>query len=116
MSPVLQTLIAARQLITDPTHWTQSTSARDRVGREVHPTSPNACQWCGSGAITRTALPTTSTSAHHAVAEAARELFGIGAIPHLNDRGAHMSNQLKQESHAAVLMAFDLAIARRLDQ
>ena len=44
----------ARELITDPTNWTQNVTARDNQNFPVVATQRDACQWCAVGALART--------------------------------------------------------------
>lgn len=41
----------ARELISDPTHWTQKAFARGPDGRSVDDSDPRACSWCSLGAL-----------------------------------------------------------------
>jgi hypothetical protein len=47
---VLQALLDIRQLLSDPTKWTQGALARDATGKTVDSYDPTACQWCVYGA------------------------------------------------------------------
>jgi len=40
------------ELLSAPDKWTQCTYARDSSGNETDISSPNACKWCFSAAIT----------------------------------------------------------------
>jgi hypothetical protein len=48
MSEVLK---EARELLTDPAHWTQEAPARDDTGNPVHPTAATAVCWCLEAAV-----------------------------------------------------------------
>jgi len=48
---VKQDLQAARDLITDPKHWTQKSSARNNDGIPVDPSDPSAVSFCVYGAM-----------------------------------------------------------------
>jgi hypothetical protein len=52
MSP-LEDLKAARELISDPSRWTQGAAARNDAGNETNSTSPDATCFCSLGAITK---------------------------------------------------------------
>lgn len=47
----LETLKAARELISDPKRWTQKTSARDSKGRPTFADEEEAVCWCAIGAL-----------------------------------------------------------------
>lgn len=47
----LELLKAARNLISEPEHWTQGVEARDKDGKVIISTSPEAVKWCAYGAI-----------------------------------------------------------------
>ena len=52
MDTTLQNLLALRELLDDPNHWTKHTSARDINGLPVRSgMSPTAVCWCLSGAV-----------------------------------------------------------------
>lgn len=44
-------LVATRDVIADPEHWTQGTWARDADGESVDAFSPDAVRWCAVGAM-----------------------------------------------------------------
>lgn len=101
MTP-LETLKAARQLISDPAKWTQTYYARDASGYPVPPTSLEAVCFCALGSIEHAAnknlLTLTETIAiieNVALSEHAMAVF------ELNDT----------HTHAEVLALFDAAIA-----
>ena len=48
---VKQDLQAARDLITDPKHWTQNTPARDMTGKPCNSDAPEAVCFCIYGAV-----------------------------------------------------------------
>lgn len=43
-------LIAIREKIADPAHWTQECYARDEKGESVNYDAQEACRWCAKGA------------------------------------------------------------------
>lgn len=55
MSTPAETLKTARDLIADPAHWTQRTSARDAAATPVPVASPDAKSFCTLGAVDRAA-------------------------------------------------------------
>jgi hypothetical protein len=56
MSPELQVLRRAREIISDPGRWTQGTFARDEDGNSCDPRDDFACRWCALGAVTKAAV------------------------------------------------------------
>jgi hypothetical protein len=48
-----EALICTRKLIERPERWTKQAWARDAQGRIVLPSSPRACRWSISGALSR---------------------------------------------------------------
>lgn len=96
---VLGTLEAARKLISDPSRWTQKTSARNATGRKVAANSPSAAKWCAYGAI-------DACSPHQILA--ARAVSTLG-----NAMGAFLVGEWNDtHTHAEVMAAFDAAIEK----
>jgi len=52
-----QVLAKARELISDPTRWTQEATAKDSRGNRVHPSDTLAIKWDVEGAIAICANP-----------------------------------------------------------
>jgi hypothetical protein len=50
---VRSTLVAVRELLSDPGHWTQGLKARDAGDNECDPNSPFAVKFCLLGALCR---------------------------------------------------------------
>ncbi len=98
MTP-LETLKAARQLITDPAKWTQGEYARDADGNEVRAWSEDAACFCAYGAIQRV-TGVEDNEADFFLMRACTKKFEVEVI-HLNDT----------HTHAEVLALFDAAIA-----
>ncbi len=95
MQTTLEILKAARELISDPVHWTQGWQARNFQGIGVPAKSGEAVCWCILGALHK-------TSEQALEAREALRLFlpyGYG-LDEFNDR----------HSHAEVLELFDKAI------
>lgn len=98
MTP-LETLKAARQLISDPAKWTQGELARDADGKQVPPLDDNATCWCSIGALRKAA----------GFGDIYKGPFGAlyfkvptkGSVSDFNDT----------HTHAEVLALFDAAIA-----
>ena len=106
MTP-LETLKAARQLITDPAKWTQGELARDAEGNVSYVGSESATCWCLMGAIfhvVRADKP-TAADARRSHSDAALELLSAAnrkkSVVRFNDT----------HTHAEVLALFDAAIA-----
>jgi hypothetical protein len=95
MTP-LETLKAARQLITDPAKWTQGWFARNAAGENVNALSQSAVCFCALGALDKfNAVPAT-------IDAITRQLpSDLVTISKFNDT----------HTHAEVLALFDAAIA-----
>ena len=93
----VETLKAAKALISDPAKWTRGQIARDAEGRFVRARDPEAVCWCSYGAIDRVCGKDAI-----AWAGATVELMNAmrGGIAMFNDNN----------DHAAVMAAFDRAI------
>jgi hypothetical protein len=50
---VLQVLIEAKELLSDPSRWTKGGYARDKLGHKIGPRNDAACSWCIEGALTK---------------------------------------------------------------
>ena len=99
MTP-LETLKAARDLISDPARWTQNLFARDKDGKRADPQSDEAVCFCSFGAIERfTGCKTLSEVEGH-LDNVCGRLFGTNVISFNDTR-----------THAEVLALFDAAIA-----
>ncbi len=99
MTP-LETLKAARDLISDPAKWTQGELARDADGEQVPPLDDNATCWCSIGAMRKVCGP----KANFYDGAFRRLYFKVpskGAVSEFNDT----------HTHAEVLALFDAAIA-----
>jgi hypothetical protein len=98
MTP-LETLKAARQLISDPAKWTQGEFARDADGNEVKAWSEDATCFCAYGAIQHV-TEREDSEADFVLWKACMSKFQTEVIV-LNDT----------HTHAEVLALFDAAIA-----
>lgn len=49
----LEKIRAARELISDPGHWTRGCEARDAWGNPVNCSGPSAASFCAAGAMWR---------------------------------------------------------------
>ena len=114
MKTVLEVLHGARDLIADPTHWTQGKFARDKYSHEVDVFDPRADKFCLYGALDRAAATSTDElnatgsgrwRAGDLVAQRAHELFDT-ATTTVNDDGS------RRECHAKVLKVLDETIRR----
>ena len=99
MTP-LETLNAARQIISDPAKWTQGVQARDEHGEQVPHNDPAAHSFCIMGAVNRVNLPWKNSDALWALSKITRRDFAA-SVPEFNDT----------HTHAKILALFDAAIA-----
>jgi hypothetical protein len=97
-----EVLQASRDRIADPERWCQGAYAKNKGGLEVCPLSPEACQWCVSGSIMKTINATLARNRYSSLLD---RFSGYLTIERANDLGGH----------AAILAAFDKAIAGLLD-
>jgi hypothetical protein len=99
MTP-LETLKAARQLISHPAKWTQGEFARDIDGDASGVLVARAHCFCALGAIEKAYGSCAWTEADDAISRVCRRKFGQ-EVGHFNDT----------HTHAEVLALFDAAIA-----
>jgi hypothetical protein len=99
MTP-LETLKAARQLISDPAKWTQGEFARDGDGDAVPVLNPRAHCFCALGAIEKTLGNGAWTESNNAISRVCSRKFDQ-EVGHFNDT----------HTHPEVLALFDAAIA-----
>ncbi len=99
MTP-LETLKAARQLISDPAKWTQGELARDADGNETNPNYDSATCFCAHGAIQYFTKDET-------LSEADRLLIAVCSDEH----DCYVEEFNDTHTHAEVLALFDAAIA-----
>lgn len=88
---VIERLKMALELISDPEHWTQGASGRDKFGNPTFTAhSRNAIAYCSAGALRRTnTIHSVGTlEAHNILNRVARQM-GYKHITHLNDSGTH---------------------------
>lgn len=100
----LETLKAARDLISDPARWTQREYARDQFGNSAMATDGYATCWCALGAI-RKVTGRENDIYRPAVAQLARHCQVVD-IP----AGWAVSTHNDTHDHAEVLALFDAAI------
>jgi hypothetical protein len=88
-------LLAAYDLLSDRSRWTQGTVARDEFDRQVPVTDPSAEKWCAVGAIDRACqemdVPfmrreTLVSLANELMMRDLKRVEGTDSIPSVNDR------------------------------
>lgn len=96
-------LTKARELISDPAHWTQGEMARNSRGKQEAACSGAAVKWCALGAIIRMAdEPLVEKRTIIALTRLLRgSIANYGSIADYNDT----------HSHSEVLALLDAAIA-----
>jgi hypothetical protein len=99
MTP-LETLKAARQLITDPAKWTQGELARDAEGNEINPNNDLATCFCAHGAIQYFTADETLSNA---------DILLIAVCSDKHD--CYVEDYNDTHTHAEVIALFDAAIA-----
>ena len=100
MTSTLETLLKARDLISDPKRWTQRSFAVHEDGGDCLPEDDGAVCFCAEGALIR-ASGSKLTHGYPKELEKALEAE-MGDIWHFNDT----------HTHAEVLAAFDAAIEK----
>ena len=109
-----QLLRDARGLIADPAAHTTGLLARNAAGFQVHPSHPEACQWCAAGALYRLGGVKGEEPRPQSVKEALEALAAQSTIGRPYDRGRFpllIVAATNDHSHAATLAMFDAAIA-----
>lgn len=102
MTP-LEVLVAARELIAEPEHWTKGASARGKSGAKVDPDGRAAVSFCATGACYRA----TRRDWRHAPAaiDALQDAVNYSGIVYYNDEPT--------TTHTDILAVFDKAIANK---
>ena len=77
-------LIEIKNLIQDPSNWTQGTHARNKKGFAVEPTDPDASQWCLDGALAK-----VTNVDNDLLRASTRELYALSNFVEVNDEGSH---------------------------
>jgi hypothetical protein len=98
---VREVLVAAHDLIADPSRHCVKFHACNAAGNSVPPTSRGACQWCSDGALMRFADGELLDAADAALSDAARDLYGTRHVAPINDG---------PNGHARILAAYARAI------
>lgn len=114
----LEILKAARELISVPERFTTGTSARDKLGNEVHPKSEDASCWCAIGAVdsfggsSAYSLASVHTAtARHCLDNVARSIDDV--VRGIKGSDLRPASWLSDNlGHAATLAMFDAAIAK----
>ena len=101
MQSATEILIAARELIADPAHWTQTFYARDADGIFTDVLDEAACKFCGYGAVLR------ATNSHDWTDASVRAAFLLERV--VGPSFASWQDARKR-THSEVLAAFDRAI------
>ena len=100
MTPAAQTLLAARELLSEKSRWHRGSYAGDAHGNPVPLKSPDACRWCALGAI-----EVVSGGIFDGAARALYSAFNGGSFVQWHDGKA---------THEQVLKLFSRAIALEL--
>lgn len=100
----LEVLQRARDILTDPAHWTTGALARTPTGGICPTTTPVAHCFCTAGAIDRAAYELGNIWVRKAATVAFKKANKIGyPLSQFNDS--------PKMTHASVLEAFDIALA-----
>ena len=98
---MMNTLIAARDLIKDENSWCQRVAALDSSGRPATILGMEACRWCATGALTRATEGRHTDIAQLCLLEAGQRLgHEFRSVPLMNDA----------LTHAELIEVFDKAI------
>lgn len=102
---IAEILTKAKELISVPERWTQSTYARDQYGCHINATNPAATCWCSLGAIRRAAR---DARLHQMFEDehAAKHYLECA----LGNRYIAAFNDAPERTHAEVMAMFDRAI------
>jgi hypothetical protein len=98
----LEILKAARDLISDPEHWTKRANARDSYGEIIGCSQPEAVRWCAYGALNKVSRGDSAT-----IRKAYDYLMGVN-----NFQGTTLEGINDVWGHMRIISAFDAAIAR----
>jgi hypothetical protein len=99
----IETLRAAKALISDPKDWLTFEYARDKAGKTVVASSPDACRFCAVGALAHIAKLSVKAVEHEKEFPA-----GVFLNKASGDRAPHTIND--DDGHAAVLALYDRTI------
>lgn len=106
---VSELLKSSKELIIDPTHWTQKYLARDQNGKSTNYAGEDAVCWCSLGAVEKITIDVFGSEylvARYNARNAAIDCLnmasnGCGCITTFND----------EHTHEEVIDMFDKAIA-----
>jgi hypothetical protein len=109
---IRETLTKARALIADPAHWTEGALARKSDGTEIGWLDPEACCFCGEGAIMKACEASfNGESTNYRAYRAAMEFLQLGNVQELAGLPPHMVPTINDDlGHEAVLKLFDKGI------
>lgn len=110
MANVKQILKAARDLLTDPQHWTKGTLARNVFNEPVSVQSPRARCWCLHGAILKVSAATSAEWSQTVAANRALYPFVPSKYGDGPDNVVLYFNDDKTTKHSDVLALLDVAI------
>lgn len=105
-------ILKARNLITDPAKWTQTTSARDANGEECRSNSRVAVRWCIIGAVEK--VTRRGSEIHGPVLERILKTAGVEAHADYEMnflRVASLNDRFELDTHDNVLALLDRAAA-----
>ena len=109
MSSIKQLLSQARDLISEPGHWTKRVLARNAKGEAISPTSPDACSWCIIGALVKVSgSEELAQEALPAIGNAIRSEFPHLASFSITDFNDGSFNRFR--NHSEVVRVLDKAI------
>lgn len=109
--PILRVLCDAYALIADPAQWCRHADARNADGTECSAKSPDATQFCASGAIDRGFHPILwRNQAHGYLARASFNLYNTVVVAAVND------DLDATHGHEAALTLYAYAAAQRIHE
>jgi hypothetical protein len=94
--------VKIRELLSDPTRWTQHFLSRDEKGNYVSPESEEACAWCFLGAVYKCYDP----SERGRILD--RIYAEIGSIAYLNDGHANYKGLTGYQGVVEVVTTLDI--------
>jgi hypothetical protein len=99
-----QTLIAAKQLLSDPKHWIKGDLAKNESGAVVDPMASDAICWCMNGAMIKV---TESNNLARIIQEmdAQDYLYKAIPVPYVSSY-----NDADETTHQDIMNVFDKAI------